>query len=84
MSFKSEMDDGSLEVSVDTSAAIVAAVGDGMHQQLGLLGSLATSLGNNGINIHAVAQGSSERNITFVVGKQDGIKALNCLHDALV
>jgi aspartokinase/homoserine dehydrogenase 1 len=84
MTFRAEIDDGSIEVSVDTSAAIVAAVGDGMHQQIGLLGNLASSLGVNGVNIRALAQGSSERNITFVVSKEDGTKAVSCLHQALV
>ena len=84
MTFQAEIDDGSIEVSLDTSAAIVAAVGDGMHQQLGLLGNLATALGENTVNIRAVAQGSSERNITFVVSKQDGVKALSCLHNVLL
>ena len=73
MTFQPEIDEGAIEVSVDTSAAIVAAVGEGMHQQIGLLGNLASVLGKNGVNIRALAQGSSERNITFVVSKEDGI-----------
>ena len=84
MAFKAEVDDESIDVSVDTSATIVAAVGDGMNQQIGLLGILASALGQSHVNIRALAQGSSERNITFVVAKTDGVKALNCLHDVLL
>jgi len=83
MTFRSEIEEGSIEVSVDCSAAIVAAVGEGMHQQVGLLGTLASALGTHGVNVRAVAQGSSERNITFVVEKSEGLKALNCLHSVL-
>ena len=80
--FASEIEEKSIEVSLDT-AAIVAAVGDGMHRQRGLLGRLASALGDAGVNIRALAQGSSERNITFVVSVEDGVKALSSLHDVL-
>jgi aspartokinase/homoserine dehydrogenase 1 len=82
LAFASEIEDKCIEVSRD-SAAIVAIVGDGMHRQKGLLGKLATALGEDGVNIRAVAQGSSERNITFVVNEEDGVKALSSLHSVL-
>jgi aspartokinase/homoserine dehydrogenase 1 len=84
LTFAEEIEEHSIDVSVDTSAAIVAAVGDGMSRQLGMLGKLATALGEAGVNIRALAQGSSERNITFVVNKEDGGKALSSLHRALI
>ena len=80
--FSYEIDDKSLQVSLD-EAAIVAAVGDGMHKHRGLLGRLASALGEAGVNIRALAQGSSERNITFVVNAEDGVRALNSVHSAL-
>ena len=82
LAFASEIEDKCIEVSRD-SAAIVAIVGDGMHRQKGFLGKLATALGEDGVNIRAVAQGSSERNITFVVNEEDGVKALSSLHSVL-
>ena len=81
--FEPEIQNDELIISLE-EASIVAAVGDGMHQQLGLMGTLATALGDARINIVAIAQGSSERNITFVVGKSDGIHALRALHQVLL
>jgi len=48
----------------------------------GVAGRLFESLGKNGINIIAIAQGSSELNISFVISKQDESKALNAIHDS--
>ena len=81
--FATEIAENSIDVTVDTTSCIIAAVGDNMHQQVGLLGRLTSALGANGINIRAIAQGSSERNITLVVQKSDGVGGLQCLHDAL-
>jgi aspartokinase len=84
LAFAAEIADGGIDVTVDASAAIVAAVGDGMHQQVGLLGTLASALGEMKVNVRAVAQGSSERNITFVVNESEGVLALRSIHAALV
>src|SRR5260221_11953750 len=62
--------------------AIVAVVGDGMKHQPGISGRMFNTLGNNGINVVAIAQGSSERNISAVIQQSDVSKALNALHDA--
>ena len=83
LAFQAEIAEGVLDVTVDTGAAIVAAVGDGMHRQLGFLGRLATALGEKGVNIRALAQGSSERNITFVLNQADTVEALRSLHAVL-
>ena len=48
----------------------------------GVAGRLFEGLGKNGINIVAIAQGSSELNISFVINKQDESKALNAIHDS--
>lgn len=81
--FQSEIKDAALEISLQP-ASIVAAVGEGMHAQQGLLGLLATALGNAHVNVIAIAQGSSERNVTFVVKPEDGISALQALHSVLI
>lgn len=62
--------------------SLVAVIGENMKSVPGLAGSLFKSLGNNGINIMAIAQGSSELNITFAIKKDDEKKALNLVHDA--
>ncbi|MBI3483101.1 MAG: bifunctional aspartate kinase/homoserine dehydrogenase I [Bacteroidetes bacterium] len=62
--------------------AIVAVVGDGMKHQPGISGRMFNTLGKNGVNVVAIAQGSSERNISAVIQQSDVSKALNALHDA--
>ncbi len=62
--------------------AIVACVGSHMRQTRGIAGRLFQALGKNGINVVAIAQGSSELNISVVVARNDEAKALNALHDA--
>lgn len=70
------------EVQVETELAIVAVVGDGMKHSPGTSGRMFSSLGKNGVNVMAIAQGSSERNISAVVSQADVAKALNALHEA--
>lgn len=68
-------------VTVEENVAIVALVGDRMKSHHGLSGKMFSALGNNNINIRAIAQGSSERNISAVIAKKDVKKALNTLHE---
>jgi aspartokinase/homoserine dehydrogenase 1 len=70
------------EVQVENDLSIVAVVGDGMKHSPGTSGRMFGSLGKNGINVMAIAQGSSERNISAVVRQVDVAKALNALHEA--
>lgn len=70
------------EVQVQNDLSIVAVVGDGMKHSPGTSGRMFAALGKNGINVVAIAQGSSERNISAVVGQPDVAKALNALHEA--
>ena len=70
------------EVYVESDLSIVAVVGDGMKHSPGTSGRMFSGLGNNGINVMAIAQGSSERNISAVVRQVDIAKALNALHEA--
>jgi len=61
--------------------SIVAMVGDKMKESVGLAGKAFKLLGDNGVNIRAIAQGGTERNISMVVSEKDTKKALNVLHD---
>ena len=68
-------------VSVERSLAIVAVVGDNMKNHPGISGKMFGALGRNGVNVRAIAQGSSERNISAVVSITDVRKAINVLHE---
>jgi len=65
----------------EDNLSIVAMVGDKMKESIGLAGRAFKLLGDNGINIRAIAQGGTERNISIVVSDKDTKKALNVLHD---
>ena len=68
-------------IIVEMDLAIVALVGDNMKSHPGISGKMFGNLGRNGVNVRAIAQGSSERNISAVVSRQDVKKALNVLHE---
>lgn len=70
------------EVQVENDLSIVAVVGDGMKHSPGTSGRMFNALGKNGVNVVAIAQGSSERNISAVIPQIDAAKALNALHEA--
>lgn len=70
------------EPQVESDLAILAAVGENMSHTTGVSGKLFSALGRNGINVSAIAQGSSEYNISVVIRKKDLGKALNAVHDA--
>jgi len=70
------------EILIESNLSIIAVVGENMRKTPGISGKIFQSLGRNGINISAIAQGSSELNISFVIAKQNETKALNALHDA--
>lgn len=67
---------------VERNLAIIALVGDNMKSHQGLSGKMFSTLGKNNVNIRAIAQGASERNISAVIRKDDVKKALNTLHEA--
>ena len=69
-------------VVIEDNHCIIAVVGEGMRNVPGVAGKLFESLGRNGVNITAIAQGSSELNISFVINKKDELKALNLIHDS--
>ena len=68
------------EISVIPKMSIISIVGDGMIERRGVAGTLFSSLAFGGINIHAIAQGSSERSISTVVADADGDKAVRIAH----
>ena len=70
------------QLRVEENLSIIALVGDRMRHHPGIAGRMFHSLGRNGINIRAIAQGSSERNISAVVAHNDIKKAVNVLHEA--
>lgn len=68
-------------VKIESSLSIVALVGENMKSRSGVSAKMFGCLGNNGINIRAIAQGSSERNISIVISEKDSKKAINILHE---
>ncbi len=70
------------EVIIERNLSIIAVVGENMRKTPGIAGRLFQALGRNGINVIAIAQGSSERNISVVISKKDGSKALNAIHES--
>ncbi len=80
--FAYEIETGKVDpLIVENELSIVALVGDNMKNHTGISGKMFSALGRNGINIRAIAQGSSERNISAVVFKKDVKKAVNVLHE---
>lgn len=69
-------------ITAETGYSILAMVGEGMKNAAGMTGKAFTALGENNINIHLIAQGSSELNVSIVIKTEDSSKALNCLHKA--
>ena len=80
--FDREIHDGKVEpLVVETGLSIVALVGDQMKSHPGISGKMFGAMGRNGINVRAIAQGSSERNISAVIASKDVKKTLNVLHE---
>lgn len=81
--FSTEIAAGKVEpLRCETDLAIVALVGDNMRNHPGISGRMFSALGQNGVNVRAIAQGSSERNISAVIRAADVRKAINVLHEA--
>ena len=81
--FAAEMAEGSIESPVaEGDKTILAVVGEGMRHSPGISGRVFHALGRGGINVSAIAQGSSELNISSVVDSADEAKALTAVHDA--
>jgi len=69
-------------VDLTEGCCIIAMVGNGMIERLGIAGQFFSALGKAGINVRAIAQGSSERNISAVIEQAEATKALRAMHSA--
>ncbi|WP_462318636.1 bifunctional aspartate kinase/homoserine dehydrogenase I [Marinilabilia sp.] len=81
--FKRELEDRQISsIVIDDQMAVVAIVGENMKHTTGMSGLLFNSVGKNGVNVYAIAQGASELNISFVIKEKDIKKALNVIHES--
>lgn len=79
--FEVELRDGQIhDVEVTRSTSVLAVVGDGMAGTPGVAAKVFGALGESGVNIRAIAQGSSERNISAVIDSADATRALRAVH----
>jgi aspartokinase/homoserine dehydrogenase 1 len=79
--FSYEIEHSKIEPAiVEDNNAIIALVGDNMKSHQGISGKMFSTLGRNNVNIRAIAQGASEKNISAVILHKDIKKALNTLH----
>ena len=79
--FSSELEQGQLQnVDVSTGCSILSVVGDGMAGTPGVAAKVFSALANAGVNVRAIAQGSSERNISMVIDERQASKALGSVH----
>ena len=81
--FAKEIEMGEISpILAERNLATVAIVGENMKHTPGIAGKLFGTLGRNGINVIACAQGASETNISFVVDSKSLRKSLNVIHDS--
>ncbi len=71
------------DLVLEENLSLIAVVGEDMRATPGISGTIFNSLGKNGINIKAIAQGSSELNVSCVVRNEELRKALNVIHNAM-
>jgi bifunctional aspartokinase / homoserine dehydrogenase 1 len=79
--FQFEFHEQSMRIDVRDDQAILAVVGEGMKGRPGVAGKVFESLGRQNINISAIAQGASERNISCVIDGAEQKRALNAIHE---
>src|SRR5204863_7818380 len=78
--FRFELGDGLATLDQKPNQAIIAVVGEGMKGRPDVAGKVFGALGRHNINISAIAQGASERNISCVVDSRQQSRALNVIH----
>ncbi len=71
-------------VKINNEISLVAVIGAGVLHTPGIAGKVFTTLGNNNINILAIAQGSSELNFTAIIERKNCKKAINILYEAFI
>nr|MCU0347392.1 ACT domain-containing protein [Saprospiraceae bacterium] len=69
-------------LKIEENLSVIAIIGENMRYRPGISGRMFQALGKNGVNVVAIAQGSSELNISVVVAAADEAKAMNALHEA--
>ena len=80
--FSEEIKSGLISnIDITRNLSVLAVVGDNMVGQQGIAGKFFSTLGDSGINVRAIAQGSSERNISAVIDSKDTHLALNVIHN---
>lgn len=83
--FFAEIQQGLIQnVEITRDVSIIAAVGDNMAFSPGTAGQFFTALGRGGVNVRAIAQGSSERNISAVIDTKEAVRALRTVHSAFI
>jgi len=83
MEFEKEIANGQInKIETESDLSIVAIVGENMKHTTGIAGKLFSTIGKNGINIVAIAQGASELNISWVVKTNELRKTLNVVHES--
>ncbi len=81
--FAQELSAGLIEpIHIEAKQSIVAIIGENMRKSAGIADKLFGALGKNGINVIAIAQGSSELNVSVVIDEHNLVKALKALHGA--
>lgn len=81
--FEKEIETGQVsKIDVERDLSVVAIVGENMKHTTGIAGKLFSTIGKNGINIIAIAQGASELNISWVVKNSELRKTLNVVHES--
>lgn len=81
--FKTEIQQGEInQIFSEDDLVTIAIVGDNMKRTPGIAGKLFGTLGRNGINVVACAQGATETNISFVTDRSQLKKSLNVIHDS--
>ncbi|NEW82276.1 MAG: bifunctional aspartate kinase/homoserine dehydrogenase I [Mariniphaga sp.] len=83
LEFEREIASGRIsKLNCESELSILAIVGENMKHSAGIAGKLFHTIGKNGINVVAIAQGASEQNISWVVKNSDLRKTLNVVHEA--
>ena len=81
--FKNDISEKNIDdIKLQTDVSIIAIVGERMKGTRGIAGKAFSSLAEAGVNVVAIAQGSSELNISLVVEQEDAPKAVQAIHDA--
>lgn len=69
-------------LKIEKNLSVIAVIGENMRYQPGIAGKVFQALGKNGVNLVAIAQGSSELNISMIIDHKNEVKALNAIHEA--